>query len=51
MGHIGFTSIFKKFKVQGKLKSEASKMIREAMFIQKAGAFAVVLECVFPKIR
>ena len=50
MGHIGFTPQFlKKFKVQGKLKSEASKMIREAMFIQKAGAFAVVLECVFPK--
>ena len=35
MGHIGFTPQFLKNLKFKELKSEASKMIREAMFIQK----------------
>ena len=46
MGHIGFTPQFKKkFKMEGQNKSEVSKLLSEAKFIEKAGAFAIVLEC------
>ena len=46
MGHIGFTPQFKKkFKLEGQNKSEVSKLLSEAKFIEKAGAFAIVLEC------
>ena len=47
MGHIGYTPQFKKkFKVEGKTKSEQKKLIRLALEIEKAGAFSIVLECV-----
>ena len=49
MGHIGYTPQFKnKFKVQGKNKSEVKKLIKEALLIEKAGAFSIVLECITP---
>ena len=50
MGHIGFTPQFKrKFKVEGKTKLEASKLLKEAKLIQKAGAFSIVMECLSPE--
>ena len=50
MGHIGLTpqsvNVFGGFKVQGKDTDNAKRIIDEAIAIEKAGAFAVVLECV-----
>jgi len=49
MGHIGYTPQFKnKFKVEGKNKKEVKKLIKEAIKIEKAGAFSIVLECITP---
>ncbi len=50
MGHIGYTPQFKKkFKVEGQSASNAQKLLKEALLIQKAGAFSIVLECILPK--
>ena len=50
MGHIGFTPQFKKkFKIEGDSKKKANKLLKEAKNIEKAGAFSIVLECVYPK--
>ncbi len=50
MGHIGFTPQFSsKFKVQGVTKAESKKLLNEAMLIEKAGAFSIVLECIESK--
>ena len=47
MGHIGYTPQFKnKFKVEGKTKKEATRLQKEALLIEKAGAFCIVLECI-----
>ncbi|MDP2915529.1 MAG: 3-methyl-2-oxobutanoate hydroxymethyltransferase [Candidatus Aminicenantes bacterium] len=50
MGHVGLTpqSIHHlgQFKVRGGAAIEAEKLIREALALEKAGAFAVVLECI-----
>ena len=49
MGHIGYTPQFKnKFKVEGKNSLEIKKLIKEALLIEKAGAFSMVLECITP---
>ncbi len=49
MGHIGYTPQFKeKFKVEGKNIKEINKLINEAISIETAGAFSIVLECVTP---
>ncbi len=49
MGHIGFTPQFKKnFNVEGKNRYEIKKLIKEALLIEKAGAFSIVLECITP---
>ena len=49
MGHIGFTPQFNtKFKVKGKNQKEVKTLIKEAISIEKAGAFSIVLECVTP---
>jgi 3-methyl-2-oxobutanoate hydroxymethyltransferase len=49
-GHLGMTPqsfhMFGGFKLQGKEESAAEKMISDAMILQEAGAFAVVLELV-----
>ncbi len=47
MGHIGYTPQFKKkFKVEGKSKTEQKKLVKLAKEIENAGAFSIVLECV-----
>ena len=51
MGHIGFTPQFKKkFMIEGNTKHKANKLIKDALAIQKAGAFSIVLECIDPKV-
>ena len=46
MGHIGYTPQFKKkFRIEGQTKKEATKLLKEAKLIEKAGAFSIVLEC------
>ncbi len=50
MGHIGYTPQFKsKFTVEGNTKKQAKKLLDEALKIEKAGAFSIVLECISPK--
>ncbi len=48
MGHIGLTpqsvNQFGGFRVQGKTRREAQKLINDALALQEAGAFAIVLE-------
>ncbi len=47
MGHIGYTPQFKKkFKLEGDTKLKAKRLLKEALLIEKAGAFSIVLECV-----
>ena len=47
MGHIGFTPQFhKKFKTVGVSLNEKIKLVKEAVNIEKAGAFSLVLECI-----
>lgn len=54
MGHIGLTpqsvNTFGGFKVQGKDEQAAKKLIEDAIAVEKAGAFAVVLEGVPSKL-
>ena len=50
MGHIGYTPQFKKkFKIEGETFFKAKKLLKEALLIEKAGAFSIVLECISPK--
>ena len=50
MGHIGYTPQFKKkFKIEGDTKHKAGKLLKEALAIENAGAFAIVLECISPR--
>ena len=47
MGHIGYTPQYKKsFTPQGFKLNDEKKLINEAKSIEKAGAFAIVLECI-----
>jgi len=50
MGHIGLTpqsvNAFGGFKVQGKGADDARRLIDEALALEQAGCFALVLECV-----
>ncbi len=49
MGHIGYTPQFKSiFKIEGASKKKATKLLKEAINIQKSGAFSIVLECISP---
>lgn len=52
--HLGLTpqsiNAFGGFKVQGKGKDAAQKLLDEARAVEQAGAFAVVLECVPAKL-
>lgn len=54
VAHIGLTpqsvNAFGGFKVQGKDAENAERLIEEAKAVQKAGAFAVVMECVPAKL-
>lgn len=50
MGHIGLTpqSVHQMggFKVQGKVEEQKQKIMADAVAVEEAGAFAVVLECI-----
>lgn len=50
MGHLGLTpqsvNMFGGFKVQGKSEEAAKQLIEEAKLLEKAGVFAIVLECI-----
>lgn len=50
MAHIGMTpqsvNAFGGFKVQGKSEAAAKRLVEDALAVERAGAFAVVLECV-----
>lgn len=50
MGHVGLTpqgvSVLGGFRAQGRTAAKAKKILDDAMALQKAGAFAVVIECV-----
>jgi len=51
MGHIGFTPQYmKKFKIRGTNKNEENKLIAEAIKLQEAGAFGILLECIVGKV-
>lgn len=54
MAHLGLTPqsihAFGGFKVQGKTRAAAQKLLEDARAVQEAGAFAVVLECVPAKL-
>ncbi len=47
MGHLGLLpQSDKKFKFKGKKKSERDKILKDALLLEKAGVFSIVLECV-----
>ena len=50
LGHVGLTPQsyhqFSGYKIQGKTPSGAKKIIEDALALQNAGAFGVVLECI-----
>lgn len=54
MGHLGLTpqsvNVFGGFKVQGKNEEAAKRILEEAIALEKAGVFAIVLECVPAKL-
>ena len=54
VAHVGLTpqsvNAFGGFKVQGKSKEAAKKLLEDALAVEAAGAFAVVLECVPAKL-
>lgn len=54
VAHLGLTpqsvNAFGGFKVQGKSQEAAQKLVEAAKAVEKAGAFAVVLECVPAKL-
>lgn len=54
VAHIGMTpqsvNAFGGFKVQGKGEEQAERVLKDALAVQEAGAFAVTLECIPPKL-
>ena len=52
LGHIGVTpqTVKGKFKSKGKTEYEKKKLIKDAKALEKSGAFAIVLECVYGDI-
>lgn len=54
VGHLGLTpqsvNIMGGFKVQGKSEEQAKKLIADALALEKAGAFGIVLECIPEKL-
>ena len=54
MGHLGLTpqaiNAFGGFIVQGKTQEAAEQLLEDALAVEKAGAFALVLECVPRKL-
>ena len=54
MGHLGLTpqaiNAFGGFKVQGKTQEAAEQLLEDALAVEEAGAFSIVLECVPAKL-
>ncbi|MCT4605679.1 MAG: 3-methyl-2-oxobutanoate hydroxymethyltransferase [Marinisporobacter sp.] len=54
IGHLGLTpqsiNMFGGFKVQGKSEEAARKILEDALLLQEAGVFSIVLECVPKKL-
>lgn len=54
MGHIGLTpqsvNAFGGFKVQGKDEQSAKRLLEDARLLEKAGVFAITLECIPDKL-
>lgn len=54
LGHLGLTpqsvNVFGGFKVQGKNEEQAKKIIEDALLLQEAGVFGLVLECIPEKL-
>ena len=54
MGHIGLTpqsaTMLGGFKAQGRSAAQAERLFQDALDLQEAGCFAVVLECVPPPV-
>ena len=54
MGHLGLTpqAVHRLggYKVQGRKPQDAEKMLTDARILEAAGAFAIVLECIPPKL-
>lgn len=54
MGHLGLTpqsvNAFGGFKVQGKSEEDARQILEDAKALEKAGVFAIVLECIPDKL-
>jgi len=54
MGHLGLTpqsvNIFGGYKVQGKTLEGAEKILKDALLLEEAGVFAIVLECIPEKL-
>ncbi len=54
VGHVGMTpqsvNALGGFKVQGKGEENAERVLQDALAVQEAGAFAITLECVPPKL-
>ncbi len=54
LGHVGLTPQSIKamggYKVQGKTTEQARRLMDDAMAVEQAGAFAIVLECVPPEL-
>jgi 3-methyl-2-oxobutanoate hydroxymethyltransferase len=54
MGHVGltpqFTAVLGGFKVQAKTAATAAKLLDEALALQDAGCFAIVLEAIPPEV-
>jgi len=47
MGHLGLLpQSDKNFKFKGKKKSERDRILKDALLLEKAGVFSIVLECV-----
>lgn len=50
MGHLGLTpqsiNVFGRHKIQGKTRHDAERILRDALLLEKAGVFALVLETV-----
>jgi 3-methyl-2-oxobutanoate hydroxymethyltransferase len=54
MGHIGLrpqtSSLWEGYKLQGRTKEAASKLIEDAIILEKAGVFSIVLEMVASEV-
>ena len=54
MGHIGFrpqtSSLWEGYKLQGRTKEGANKLIEDATILEKAGVFSIVLEMVTSEV-